>query len=262
MLPWLPPKWDCKGQLRCFHMCCVSKHRVDLGMLSRLILIVFFSLSVSLRAFLRGLTLVQSWLSRVTRGLLDLPEGSDFWGMFNRSCQTENSPQCSWPPILAQSAHGSSGMLCVALTAQRSGLAAGPFWTNVRLYRWRDSDVLAVITLRNSLDKGICSCSAAVLPHCGFGSVGWSFSYRWGWTQLVGSYSYNAQTELRGSNLGQSPQGHWFTILITKQKNIIHISQGNQNISSVFPPVLALSCEILTTFTFSSSYALLKCRLY
>lgn len=153
MLPWLPPKWDCKGQLRCFHMCCVSKHRVDLGMLSRLILIVFFSLSVSLRAFLRGLTLVQSWLRRVTRGLLDLPEGSDFWGMFNRSCQTENSPQCSWPPILAQSAHGSSGMLCVALTAQRSGLAAGPFWTNVRLYRWRDSDVLAVIMLRNALDK-------------------------------------------------------------------------------------------------------------
>lgn len=47
-----------------------------------------------------------------------------------------------------------------------------------------------------------------------------------------------------------------------KAEKIIQISQGNQNISSVFPPVFALSCEILTTFTFPSSYALLKCKLY
>lgn len=131
ILSWLRPKWARRGQLRCFHMCCVSKHSIDLGVPPRLFLIAFLSrcVSGSLSSTVNSRPILANlhfWLHRTTRGLLDLPEESDFWGMFNRSCQTENSPQGSWPPVLAQSAHGCFDMLRVAPTALRNGPTEGP----------------------------------------------------------------------------------------------------------------------------------------
>lgn len=148
-----------KVSWRCFHMCCVSKQSVDLGMLSWLFFFLieaFFSAgrnNPSKASHLTSSHNLRFWLHHTTHGLLDLPEESGFWEMFNKKLPNWELPtgrltshfgyECGWKLRHAP---------CCTNRSEKHPPPKG-LWTTVWLHRWQASDVLALITLQNRADK-------------------------------------------------------------------------------------------------------------
>lgn len=115
-------------------------------------------------------------------GLLDLPEESSFWRIFNKKLPHWQLPTGAFdlPFWLNLSADGSSNILCFAPTAQRNGPTKGPLnscltpqTTGFRCAGCNHAE-------KQTIQTGICSAST-VLAQC---RVGLHCFSRWGHSEL------------------------------------------------------------------------------
>lgn len=179
-------------------MCCVSKHSVDLGMLSWLFLKegFFFSLlreTICPRFYTSSTHDLCFWLHRTAHWVVRFSRGIWlFEGCLTRSCQTELptgrltshfGSECRWK--LRHS------VFCTDSPAEGPlDNCSAPQMTGFRCAGSNHTE-------KQSRQRGVCSASTAVLPQCRDGSIGLHCSYRW--EQKTSEWELQQQKNVTGS---------------------------------------------------------------
>lgn len=114
---------------------------------------------------------LHSWLHNFTR-VVGFTRSS-FWGMLAKVKTPHGAADLPfWPREQMEAPTCSVLQLWEAAPPKA-------LWTTVWLHRWRASDVLAAVSLRQTRLRGVCSASTAVLARCR--AVGLRSTYRWRW---------------------------------------------------------------------------------